>query len=367
MRKKRIVIKVGTHVLQQENGKLDYHQIRELGEQLSAIYREGYEVVFVSSGAVGAGRELNTFPDEKNNLLRKQMMAAIGQGRLMQTYSEVFTGYEITIAQVLINRADFGHRPSYLNIRNTLEGLLKAHVLPIINENDVVGTEELANQFGDNDQLAVFVSAMLGADSVFFLTTAEGFMMKSAPKEEPQVVSTVEKFEENLLEHCNLTLSKGGKGGMASKVKAAGMAMSFGIDAYIVSGKERNIVQRVLEGESIGTHFQPTGTKVTSYQKWLVAGALSKGIIQIDDGASHALQKNKSLLLRGVTEVKGNFESRDLVDILNSRGKKIGVGRSDWTAKELRKQLQDIQKEKEQQAIKPRRPAIHKDHLYLTH
>ena len=215
------------------------------------------------------------------------------------------------IAQVLVTRSDFGNRTAWLNIRNTLEGLLKIRVLPIINENDVVATEELAPQFGDNDQLAVFVSALISADALFYLTNTSGLLRGS------DLIETVTEVNDEILSYCDTTIATGAKGGMLSKVKAAGMAMSFGMDTYILSGKSYNAVSRILAGERIGTHFVSQGKKVRSYRKWLATGVMGNGRLTIDAGAENALQNKKSLLAAGVTEISGNFQTKDLVTIYN--------------------------------------------------
>ncbi|MBF0286296.1 MAG: glutamate 5-kinase [SAR324 cluster bacterium] len=346
MKKQRIVIKVGTNVLQSENGKLDYNLIRDLAEQISNISEKGYQTVFVSSGAVGAGRELISFHEEKNQILQGQMMAAVGQVRLMQIYSDFFLEHQIVIAQVLVTRTDFGERVSYLNIRNTLDGLLDAGVVPIINENDVVATDELSPQFGDNDKLAVFISALVGADALFFLTIAPGLLTGLQPhvSQKSQLIDTVTKLNDEILNYCEPSTSSGGKGGMASKVQAAGMAMSFGIDAYIVAGKMDNVVLRILEGDKLGTHFVAQGEKVNSYRKWLAAGAQSKGSVSIDKGAENALYNKKSLLAAGITKVHGNFEAKDLVTIYNQSHIKIGTGRIQIAARDLKNQVAEYQK-----------------------
>lgn len=368
MKKKRIVIKVGTNVLQSQNGKLDYNLIRDLAQEISNLLAQGYQVLFVSSGAVMAGQELAAFAHEKNPLLRKQMTASVGQVRLMQIYSDFFLEQQIVIAQVLVTRSDFGGRSSYLNIRNTLEGLLHTGVLPIINENDVVAAEELAPQFGDNDQVAVFVSALIGADALFYLTIAPGVLKNVQSDREEQRIETVTEINEALLRYCEAPSSPGGRGGMLSKVKSSGMAMSFGIDTYILSGKEQNSVSRILAGEALGTHFVAQGEKVNSYRKWLAVGAMDKGSLVIDPGAEKALHNKKSLLAAGITEVEGEFEIKDLVTIYNQAHVKIGVGRTNTSSKVLRKQIREYQKSPTNPAHKrtsPQKAVISRDYLVL--
>lgn len=370
MKKQRIVIKVGTNVLQSQNGKLDYNLIRDLAEEISALLGKGYQILFVSSGAVMAGQELKSFIHEKNRLLRKQMTAAVGQVRLMQIYSDFFLEQQIVIAQVLVTRSDFGERFSYLNIRNTLEGLLNTGVLPIINENDVVAAEEMAPQFGDNDQLAVFVSALIGADALFYLTMAVGVLKNAQSPQPEQLIETVTEVNDELLGYCETVSSSGGRGGMLSKVKSSGMAMSFGIDTYIVSGKEENVVSRILSGERLGTHFVAQGEKVNSYRKWLAVGAMDKGRLIIDQGAEKALQNKKSLLAAGITEVLGDFEIKDLVTIYNQANVKIGVGRTNISSKSLKQQVTEYQatlaNTNDPQSSPNRKAVISRDYLVLV-
>ena len=381
MKKKRIVIKVGTNVLQSRKGKLDYNLIRDLAEQISSLLNENYEILFVTSGAISAGQELRSFADEgsypidqkipweKDMILREQMMAAVGQVRLMQIYSNFFLEHQIVIAQVLVTRSDFGNRSAYLNIRNTLEGLLKMRVLPIINENDVVATEELAPQFGDNDQLAVFVSALISADALFYLTNTPGLLQGS------DLIETVKEVNDEILSYCDTTIAPGAKGGMLSKVKAAGMAMSFGIDTYILSGKSYNAVSQILAGECIGTHFVAQDQKAKSYRKWLAMGVMGNGRLTIDAGAEIALQNKKSLLAAGITEVSGNFQIKDLVSIYNQSDVKIAVGRINLSSEKLKQQIHENQKYRfsnqpassgQHRLSHGKKAVINRDHLVLV-
>ena len=225
---KRIVIKIGTNVLQQTNGKLDYKLISELTSQIARIRSNGHEVLLVSSGSVGAGRELFSLDESGNSIASRQILASVGQAKLIQIYSDSFRKHKTTVAQILLTRGDFGLRKSYLNIRNTLENLLKYRIVPIVNENDVVATEELDLNFGDNDLLAVYLATLIGSDQLFFLTVAPGLLKEeeTAKGKQSKVVAKVEKLTEEIIQHCLPFTSAGGKGGMESKVRSAGMAMS---------------------------------------------------------------------------------------------------------------------------------------------
>ena len=354
--------------MQRSSGKLDYNIISELAEQIAAIRKLGHEVMVVSSGSVGAGRELCSLDEKRNTLISQQILASVGQARLIQIYSDFFREHHTTVAQILLTRGDFGSRTSYLNVRNTLENLLKHNIVPIINENDVVATEELYLNFGDNDQLAVYVAALTGADKLFFLTVAPGLLKEEKTDEGKRrvVVEKVKELTDEILKHCLPVTSAGGKGGMESKVRAAGMSMSFGIDTYIMDGKNPSGVCQVLQGKKQGTHFVAHGRKIRSYQKWLVAGALNKGILVIDSGAETALLENKkSLLAKGVISVEGKFENKDLVEIRNSEDVRLGVGRADCSDKELRKHIKERQSDKSGSSSRPAKPVIHRNHLFL--
>ena len=365
---KRIVIKIGTNVLQQTNGKLDYKLINELTSQIAKIRSCGHEVLLVSSGSIGAGRELCSVDESRNTLVSHQILASVGQAKLIQIYSDYFRKHKATVAQILLTRSDFGLRKSYLNIRNTLENLLKYRIVPIVNENDVVATEELDLNFGDNDLLAVYLATLIGADQLFFLTVAPGLLKEeeTIKGKKSKVVAKVEKLTEEIVQHCLPITSAGGKGGMESKVRSAGMAMSFGIDTYIIDGKFPGGVFEIMGGKTIGTHFVAHGRKIRSYQKWLAAGALNKGTLIIDQGAELALLKNKkSLLARGVAKVLGKFEYKDLVEIHNLEGVKLGVGRADCSAKVLRSQIKERNQANSKINSRSGKPVIHRNHLFL--
>jgi len=359
MASERLVIKVGTNVLTQPNQKLDYNVIHQIVEQIGLLRQQKHSVVLVTSGAGGAAYGLGDFSRERHWLVRRQMMTAAGQPRLMQIYADFFREYGITVAQALLTRSDFGDRERYLNIRNAIEGLLVMGLLPIINENDVVATEALT--FGDNDYLAAAVASMIGANRLFLLTTAQGFYEGGDPAANPKarLIPEVERITPEMWAYCETTLSSGGRGGMLSKLKAAEMATSFGIEVYVASGKEPRVAPRVMAGEPLGTHFRPTTKRLKSYRQWLRFGALASGRLVIDDGARKALRNDKSLLPAGISRVEGTFRDGDIVEIYGGEGNKLGVGLVNFSAEELRRQMA-------QKAPRGRSAvAIHKDRLLL--
>jgi glutamate 5-kinase len=359
-RKERLVIKVGTSVLTQPNQKLDYNVIHQIVEQIGTLRKEGHQVLLVSSGAAGASHGLADFASEHRSLLRRQMMTAVGQPRLMSVYTDFFREHQITVAQALLTRYDFGDRERYLNIRNVMEGLLQLDVLPILNENDVVVDEALT--FGDNDYLAAAVAPTITANRLFLLTVGDGFYAGGDPKENPnaKLLSEVSEITPEMWESCQTTLSRGGSGGMLSKLKAADMATSFGIEAHIVSGKVPNIVLKVMSGERHGTKFLPTTKRLKGYRQWLRFGALTNGRITIDAGAEKALANNKSLLPAGISRVEGSFQVGDVVEIFGTGEEKLGVGLINFSADDLNAMLAGTRQ------VARSTEAIHKDRLLLA-
>jgi glutamate 5-kinase len=360
MASERLVIKVGTNVLTQPNQQLDYNVIHQIVEQVGRLRAEKHRVVLVTSGAAGASYGLGSFTSEKKTLVRRQMMTAVGQPRLMQIYADFFREHNITVAQALLTRSDFGNRERYLNIHNTLEGLLMMGTLPIINENDVVATDALT--FGDNDYLSGAVASTIGANRLFLLTTADGFYLGGDPEANPaaELLGEVRRITPEMWESCEATLSIGGRGGMLSKLKAVEMVSSFGIDAYIVSGKEDDVIPRIMAGEKLGTRFFLTEKRLKSYRQWLRFGALTSGRVVVDAGAHKALLDNKSLLPAGIRKVEGSFREGDIVEIRNRDEEKLGVGLVNFSAEVLREMIGGSR------PMARSEEAIHKDRLLLV-
>ena len=356
----RLVIKVGTGVLTRPDNHLDYNVIHQIVNQIGDVRRAGHQVVLVTSGAAGASHGLTDSRREKKELLRLQMMTAVGQPRLMQTYADFFREHNIVIAQALLTRYDFGDRERYLSIRQVMDGLLRQGILPIVNENDVVAGEALT--FGDNDFLSAAIASTISAERLFLLTTVQGFYEGGDPKADrkARLLREVGKITPQMWQSCQPTLSMGGRGGMYSKLKAAELAVSFGIEVHIASGKEPDVVPRILAGESLGTRFPPGEKPLKSYRQWLRIGAITSGRIFVDAGAEKALRDNKSLLPAGIQKVEGNFQPGEVVEILNPGQENLGVGVAGLSAEALREILG---------GRKPpgrSREAIHKDRLLVV-
>ncbi len=360
MASERLVIKVGTNVLTQPSNQLDFNAIHHIVEQIGTLCGQGHNVVLVTSGAAGAGSSLADFGREKNPLVRRMMMTAVGQSRLMQIYADFFREYNIVVAQALLTRSDIADRAHYLNVRNVFEGLLRARVLPIINENDVVASEALT--FGDNDFLAAAVASIIGAHRLFLLTTADGFYLGGDPaaKRGTKLVAEAPEITQDMWDSCGISIAEGGRGGMLSKLKAVEMATSFGIQAHIASGREPDVVPRIMAGETIGTVFTPRAKRLKSYRQWLRIGPRISGKLIVDDGAARALHNNKSLLPAGIAKVEGDFQNGDVVEIFNRDREKVGVGQVNIASADLAAIIRgDTPKG-------PSQEAIHKDKLLVV-
>ncbi|MFH2129372.1 MAG: glutamate 5-kinase [bacterium] len=355
--KQKILIKVGTHVLGRENGRLNYNRISDLVDQIITL-RETYQVVLVSSGATAAGREFCQFENEKDPLIKRQMLASIGQGRLFQVYSDFFREHSVITAQALLTSGNFRWKNSFENMKSSLEGLLDNGIIPIINENDVTSHRE--SSFGDNDQLAALTAAMLNVDLLVLVSDIVGFYTAD-PKRNPkaELIRKVERITPELLTLCENSLSEGGTGGMLSKLKAAELATQHGIPTIVCSGKEQDCLLKAGRFETSGTYFIPVNTKkkLSLRASWMTTGANVKGVITIDSGAEQALKNDKSLLAVGVTGVDGKFSDKDVVLIQNSEGIRIGTGLVNHTNNEIKKLIKA--KHKPKGVV-----VIHKNHLY---
>ncbi len=352
----RILVKVGTNVLTRPNKRLNYNRIMDLANQISKL-KKTHQVLLVSSGAAGAGREFFQFKETSDPVIRKQMLASVGQGRLFQVYSEFLKEHSILTAQALITQNDFRSKEHFSNIKATLEGLLANNILPIINENDVVSNRETS--FGDNDWLAAMTASMFQADLMVILSDIEGFYTAD-PKRDPdaKLIPHVKKISPEMLALCEDSLSTGGTGGMYSKLKAAEFATFHGVATIVTSGVEENSLIDAVNHKTGGTYFDAMKRKPLSvHGSWVTTGASLKGTITIDAGAEKALKENKSLLAVGVIQVQGDFEEKDILLIQNKDKIKIGAGLCKIGSSDLKTHLR---KNKKPQGV----IVIHKNHLY---
>jgi glutamate 5-kinase len=354
---RRIVVKVGTNVLCDKAGRLDPAAVDKLAAQIAAVMKSGRSVAMVSSGAIGSGMGELGLASRPKTMPQLQAAAAVGQGRLMQTFHDVFARYGVKVAQVLLTRDDFENRSRYLNIRNTLAALEEFGALAIINENDTVAVEEI--RFGENDVLAALVTTMLGAQLLVFLTTVDGLMKDGAVLD---VVADVDDQAMALVRGDRSTL---GSGGMGTKLAAAAMVTRAGEVAVIANATAPNVLERLLAGEKVGTVFVPAKRRLSSRRRWIGQAARPAGKIVVDSGAAKALMTGgKSLLPSGITAVAGRFERGDTIAVLDASGKEIARGLTNYSAEEIDKikglKTSDIAKELGE---KPYDEVIHRNNM----
>ena len=348
MQYRRIVVKLGTNLLTGGAGRLDVKIIADLVKQVAELHSRGHEVILVSSGAVAAGRERLGIKNKLKDIPFKQVMASVGQNRLMHLYDELFSIFGITVSQALLTRSDLMDRAQYLNARNTLLALIELKVVCIVNENDVVCTDELGElKFGDNDNLSAMVANLVDADLLILLSDVKGLYSANPQRDkQAKLLPVVEKIDENIMKMAGGAGSERGTGGMATKIEAARLATSSGVPVIITLGTLPNVLVRAAAGKSVGTLFLPRDSKIESRQRWLLSGLSSKGKLIIDKGAVDALRKsNRSLLPAGIIDVTGNFKRGDVVDVVDQNGNKVGSGISNYSSRDLRR-IKGIQSSK---------------------
>lgn len=334
---RRVVAKFGTGLLTSGTDHLDLQVMSNLTEQTARLHRQGKEIVLISSGAIASGKQkLRRLPDRKNTPFR-QVLASVGQSHLMYVYEQLFGQHDITVAQALLTKEDICDRSGYLNARNTLLALIELGIVCIVNENDVVAVDEIGElKFGDNDNLSAMVANLVDADLLVMLTDIGG-LYTADPHCNPraELICRVDNIDEI---ECMAAGTAGhqGTGGMATKIEAARLATSSGVDVVIADGREPDILVRIAQGEGLGTVFPAQVNKMESKKRWMLSGLASKGKVTVDKGAVSALKEhNKSLLPTGVVRAEGKFQRGDIVDILNEKGKRIACGISNYSCSDL--------------------------------
>lgn len=332
----RIVIKLGTSVLTQGTQYLKRQRMLEIVQQIAKLHVDGHEVIIVSSGAQTAGREGLNFPDLGKSVPSKQMLSAVGQSRLMWVYKDLFDIFEIVVAQILLTRDDLSRRVRYLNARDTLITLIDHRIIPIINENDTIATEEI--RVGDNDNLSALVASVLDADLLIILTDQPG-VFTDDPRKNPQaaLIQTIEHISDDLFELAGGAGSTMGTGGMFTKIQAAQIATRSGVKTVIASGSEPDVIKRLVAGEQIGTHILPANDSPESRKRWLLTDR-TQGSVRIDAGAVKVLLRGgASLLPVGIRAVDGEFERGATLAVLSPDGREIAHGMTNYNSDDLHK------------------------------
>ena len=352
---RRIAIKIGTHVITDDQGLLDLVRMDELARQVSEVRNNGIEVILISSGAVASGRGIYSPKQKTDPVSLRQLWSSIGQVRLIQVYSSLFEKYRHLCSQVLVTREDFRSRGHYLNMKNCFTVLLNHGIIPIVNENDVVAVTEL--MFTDNDELAALVATMLNVDCLIILTSVDG-ISRTDESGNTYLIETIEPGDKSYEKHIMSGKSLFGKGGMLTKTVMARKVAESGIEVRIANGKKNDIIPLIIKNAVPHTRFVPTPGK-TSIKKWLQHSfGFEKGSVVINDGAIKALQtlKAASLLPVGIVSVSGEFQKGDLIIIYNEKNQQVGLGIAQY-CDELARTKIGKQHEK---------PLIHYDYLFLV-
>jgi glutamate 5-kinase len=338
MNYRRFIAKFGTNLLTGGTGKLDSSIMSSLVKQISKLHRQGHEIIIVSSGAIAAGRQKLSLGKEQKDIPFKQVLASVGQSQLMNAYEQLFSKYNIVVAQALLTKSDLIDRAGYLNARNTLLALIELGVICIVNENDVVATDELGElKFGDNDNLSAMVANLVDADLLALLTDIDG-LYDADPQCHPEakLISRIEKIDAEIERAAGDTANSCAVGGMITKLEAAKLATASGVTVVIANGREPDVLKKIILGKNIGTILPPRTSKLESKKRWMLSGLACKGKLIIDDGAAIALKKqNRSLLPAGVVGVEGEFRRGDVVNIYDSNGNHLGCGMPNYSAGDI--------------------------------
>ncbi len=324
----RIVVKVGSSFLTDGNGSLNTSRLRSLVSQISRLRHAAMDVVLVSSGAIAAGMGVLQDRRRPKDLSQLQAMAAIGQNLLMHEYEKQFRRKKLVTAQILLTAEDLRDRTRYLNARNTLLALTGRGVVPVVNENDTVATDEI--RFGDNDRLSSLVASLVDAGLLIILSDVDGVYDRQGA-----LIPRVDRIGPELMELAGKTTGHTTVGGMVTKLEAARIAVNSGIPVIIANGRTRNILPELVQGKGRGTRFSVTG-KMAGKKRWIAFGCRSCGRIIVDAGAREAVvSKGRSLLASGIISCEGKFLSGDLVLICDEDGNEVARGLVNYSSEEL--------------------------------
>jgi glutamate 5-kinase len=315
-----LVVKLGTSVLTGGSRRLNRAHMVELVRQCAQQHAAGHRIVIVTSGAMAAGREHLGYPELPPTIASKQLLAAVGQSRLIQLWEQLFSIYGIHIGQMLLTRADMEDRERFLNARDTLRALLDNHIVPVINENDAVATAEI--KVGDNDNLSALAAMLGGADK------------RNNP--EAELISDVHVIDDALRALAGDSVSGLGTGGMSTKLQAADVACRAGIDVIIASGSRSGVISDVIDGKPVGTRFHAQQSPLENRKRWIF-GAPPAGELTVDDGALAAIiERGSSLLPKGIRAIQGNFSRGEVIRIRSLQGRDIAHGVSRYNSDAMR-------------------------------
>ena len=354
----RVAIKIGSNVITQSDGSLNESRILRVVEDVAILYKQGIDVILITSGAVAAGRSLVT-PSKKTDIVAsKQIWAAIGQVKLMSSYQFLFGKYGIQTGQLLATKESFRDRRHYLNMKNCISAMLENKVLPIVNENDSVSINEL--MFTDNDELSGLISSMMDCDSLIILSNVDGVYDGIPGDNGTKLLEEIDEDFEDLDKYMSEVKSGFGRGGMITKCTIARKVALQGIDVFIANGTRDSIISDIVrQKDTPYTHFIASSKRATGVKKWLShSQTFAKGIVVVNEGAKDALlgEKATSLLMVGIKKVDGFFKNGDIVRIIDEDGNIIGLGKAQFDSKKTEHHMGE----------KVKKPFIHYRFLVLN-
>ncbi len=353
---KKIVIKIGTNVITCDDGSLNQHVLTSVVDQVGRLKKQGKDVIIVSSGAMASGRALvRSLNTKVRDIAKRQLLSAVGQAHLIQTYAKHFAKHKLICAQILATKQDFKDRRHYLNMKNCFDALLDDNIIPIVNENDAVAISEL--MFTDNDELAALVASMMDVDALIILTNVDGVMTKDPKISGAKIISTIEPGDPTP-SVITATKSSMGRGGMQTKFSIAKRLSQMGIATHVVNGSKNDVINDIVSGRRIGTTFVAK-KRVSSVKKWIGAsGGLEKGIVYVNNCVIELFRKDdraRSLLPIGIVKIEGEFQKGDIIKIMGETGDDLGLGVAEYSSETAKKNM----------GQKNKKAVVHYDYLYL--
>jgi glutamate 5-kinase len=353
----RITIKVGSNVITRNDGSLNEGRILRIVEDIAVLYKQGVEVLLISSGAVAAGRSDISLSRRTNIIAARQIWASVGQVKLMSSYQFLFGKYGIHAGQLLATKDSFRDRRNYLNMKNCISAMLENRVLPIVNENDTISINEL--MFTDNDELSGLISSMMDCQSLIILTNVDGVYSGMPGQENVELITRIEMESESLEKHISPVKSGFGRGGMITKYSIARKIAAEGIDVFVANGARDSVITDIVRGKDVPcTRFVAGEKKESGVRKWLShSDTFAKGSVTINSGAREALmgEKATSLLMIGILKINGFFKRGDIVRIFDEDGTHIGLGQAQF----------DSVKAEQNLGAKMSKPFIHYNYLFI--
>ena len=337
---RRVVVKIGTNTICREDGTVDQGYLEDVARQIWELQERGIQSIVVTSGAIGTGSAELGLDGKNKDIAMKQACAAVGQAILMMAWRDAFRAFGMSVGQVLLTYGAFSNRARYLDLRKAIDELFRLGVVPVVNENDVISTDEIEEVFGDNDKLSALVASKMDADLLILLTDVNGLYDRN-PETDPdaRLIPTVDEITKDIERIAGSRKNERSTGGMRTKISAARVAMESGCSMVIANGHEPNVIVRIVNGEELGTLFTPH-VRYSNRERWILF-ACPRGKINIDEGAERAIRDGKSLLPCGIISVEGKFKKGEVVRING-----IAKGVVDYSSAEIAEMVETCRREK---------------------